>query len=592
MTERDPAVAALLRESEHFASLSEEARDRLADAATLESVPAGEWLFRAGDVTDACYVIETGSVQVVGEPNAGAEPPVLRVLSRGSVFGELGVLTGAPRSASVRARRDATVARIGAAEFAALLREPEFATALTGRLAAELQVSEAIEREMSGPARLVVIVSAWDGGHTSDLGRRLAELVSRHVRCVAIGPEDDEAHAEDPFELRRGLARRVAEAERGADIVLLDATTGGEAWVAACIRQGDRIVVVTDGAQPEPPRLPLAEGTTVDLVLCGGRPAPAVLHRWRRVLRPRTHWFVAGPPGFDGLEREARCLAGRSVAVVLSGGGARGCAHIGVIDELRRQRVEIDHICGTSAGAYVAAMAAQGIDAAAMRDQTWRWSVEHKVLGDFTVPLVAITRGQRLLAMTANSFGRLRAEELPIRFFATAVDIDTGEEVVLDEGPLDRIVAASMSIPGIVPPVSLDGHELFDGGIIDNIPIRAMRSRADGPVIAVDVSAGFRMHRRPSYIPGLIPPALVRGARRKLTGSAEPLPDIRSMLGRAMLLRGTIASEIRPRSVELAIRPSVADVSLFDWGRIDSAIEAGRAAAREALAQRPELSAG
>jgi len=594
----DPAIAALLREG-GFSALAQEARDRLAELATLEAIPAGEWLFRAGEMTDACYVVETGSFEVVTEATEhDQEGGVLRVLSRGATLGELGVLAGTPRSASVRARRDATVVRIDAARFAELLDHPAFAAAQIKSLAAELQASRAIEPGALDTARLVTVVPAAANLSSGEVVARLAELIGASARCTVIGPEAEEDQvAEDAFEIRRRLATRVAEAERSADIVLLDAEPAdgdpesGEAWTAACARQGDRVVVVAD-SDAEPPQLPVADGVLVDVVFCGPRPPLPLLQRWLDALSPRAHWFVSDPPRFDGLEREARALLGRSTALVLSGGGARAFAAIGVVMELRAAGIAIDRFGGTSGGAYVGGLAARGMEPEAMRDLVREQFVERNPLGDLTVPVVAVTRGQNARAMVRASFGDLQAEELETRLFAVSVDLLTGDEVVLDRGPLYMIIGASMSVPGMLPPLPYRDWLLLDGGVVNNFPVDEMLAVADGPVIAVDVSAGYRPRetRTRSARPGLEPAG--RGLRRLVTGHEQVLPGIREVLGASMDMRGVIASAVQPLAADLLIRPPVTDMGIFEWERLDDVIESGREAARAALEANPELVAG
>ncbi len=584
----DPGIASLLREG-RFASLPPEAHDRLAAEATRESIPAGELLFSAGDPTGACYVVETGSFEVLAEPDAR----VLRVLSRGAALGELGVLAGASRSASVRARRDATVIRIDAAQFTDLLEHPAFAAAQIRALATELQASRPMESGTRDAARLIAVVPGSDGAPSTAVAARLAELLAGRVRCTVISPEPG-AEADDPFELPRRLAARVAEAERAADLVLLDAggDGGGEAWTAACTRQGDRLVVVVDAPEAAPPEVPIEQGVPIDIVFCGARPTLRALGRWLDALAPRAHWFASAGPRFTGLEREARSLAGRSVALVLSGGGARAFSAIGIVDELRQAGVVPDRLGGTSAGAYVGGLVARGLGTDQMIELVRAEFVQRNPLGDLTVPIVAVTRGQRAQAMVRSSFGDLHAEQLEARFFAVSVDILTGDEVVLHRGPLHTIVGASMSVPGVLPPVPYRDWMLLDGGIVNNFPVEEMLSVADGPVVAIDVSAGYRRRSRPSTSASGRPASLEpvgRRMRRLVTGSEQPLPGIRDVLGASMDLRGVIASSIQPAAVtELLIRPDASDIGIFEWDRIEEAIARGRVAARAAIEADPE----
>ena len=210
------------------------------------------------------------------------------------------------------------------------------------------------------------------------------------------------------------------------------------------------------------------------------------------------------------------------IGLVLSGGGARGLAHVGVLQALEELRIPVDAIAGTSMGAVVGGLYAsgkspaeidklmRGIDwSAAFRDRPARNTLNFRrkqddreflvrfplgiQSGNFRVPR-GLIQGQRLTqtlrletlpVATVDDF-----DELPTPFRAVAADLESGSRVVLERGDLTSAMRASMSAPGVFAPVEVDGRLLVDGGIVENLPVDVVKSMGVDIVIAVDV--GFR----------------------------------------------------------------------------------------------------
>jgi NTE family protein len=209
------------------------------------------------------------------------------------------------------------------------------------------------------------------------------------------------------------------------------------------------------------------------------------------------------------------------VGLVLSGGGARGFAHVAVLEALEANRVPIDYIAGTSMGAVVGALYASGLTAAEVREKLLAidWSATLKdvtdrdersfrnksfegqnFLGldlgiapnDLKLPLAAL-RGQKL-ALALNELTLETAtvshfNVLPIPFRAMATDLATGEAIVMDRGSLATVLRASMAVPVVYSPVQIDGRLYVDGGVANNLPIDVVRSMGADRVIAVDTSS-------------------------------------------------------------------------------------------------------
>jgi NTE family protein len=340
--------------------------------------------------------------------------------------------------------------------------------------------------------------------------------------------------------------------EHEVDHVLMLAPPDAQpGWRELCVRQADRIVVVAEG-DPAPLS---ADGQPVDVVFRGGS-EPGRIEDWTRMVGARAHHVVR--PGEAG--RVARRLTRRALGLVLSGGGARGLAHIGVVGVLQEEGFEIDRVGGCSIGALIGAMAAEGMRAAEMRDVCAGEFVRRTPFNDYTLPRVSLIRMRKARKMLLRVFGERRMEELPRPLYTVSADLLSSRLVVHTRGPIFEAVGASMSIPGIAPPLVHGGGLLVDGGVLDNLPVDLMAEADEGPIVAVDV------------------------IRRMAAGEAEPvLPTIAETLSRAAVLGSVERAERNRALARLLITPEVQDIPLRNFRALDRAIEAGRRAAEQAL---------
>ena len=221
------------------------------------------------------------------------------------------------------------------------------------------------------------------------------------------------------------------------------------------------------------------------------------------------------PSPEEGIKRERPVIG-----LVLSGGGARGLAHVGVIKVLEEMHIPVDVVVGTSAGSAVGALYAMGLQVSDIEDRfhTMDWergfqdqsdrsvlsmrrkqeSIMHSVdasLGFNAQGVVlksALIQGQQLELIlneiTAEAAQISHFDQFPRRYRAVAADLATGEEVVIDQGSLPRAIRASMSIPGVFPPIERDGRLLVDGGVANNLPVSVARALGADIIIAVDIS--------------------------------------------------------------------------------------------------------
>ncbi len=174
------------------------------------------------------------------------------------------------------------------------------------------------------------------------------------------------------------------------------------------------------------------------------------------------------------------------VALVLSGGAARGFAHIGAIKALEAQGIVPDLVVGTSAGAVVGALYAAGNGGFEL--QRLAMQMEEGQVSDWSLPDRGVIRGEALQNFINNAVGQRSLEKLPRLFGAVATDLQSGEATVFRIGNTGMAVRASSSVPGVFQPVKINGREYVDGGLVSPVPVKAARDMGADFVIAVDIS--------------------------------------------------------------------------------------------------------
>jgi EmrB/QacA subfamily drug resistance transporter len=593
---RAETVADFLAGVAMFRGLPPQALEQLADHSRSLRVPAGEWLFRAGDPADGLFVIRAGRIEVVGdEPDA----PVLRELGRGDALGELALLTGEPRSASARVVRTSDLIGIQRADYDRLVKTlPAMSASIATTLARQLRESRGTRPTARPLPSTIALVTVDRDVSLGRLGHDLTVALRRHLRADLL--DRFAVFGNDVGEF--GPVLDQCEQANDRTVLVGGHILNPDPWTRFCLQQADRILVVTRGG-PVPAGVAVPpEVIGCDLVSYDVRPGDGDLAPWVSTLTPVTTHTVdlQGAPA-HGLDRLARRLAGRSVGLVLSGGGARAFSHIGVIDELLSAGLVVDRVAGVSMGAYLGAMFAAGCGPDAMDAWCYEEFVRRQPLGDYTLPRHALLRAERFTAMLERTFGNLAIEELQLSYLCASADLRASELVVERHGRVLDAVAASMWIPLLGAPLVRGRQLLVDGSLIDNLPVATLAALGEGPIVAVDVKASAPPRRPPSarpVTPGAHPSPATRAAeatrssvsalRRRVAGGGRSTPPLLGeTLTRLFLLASSNTTAAAARHADLVIAPKVPGIGLLEWHQIDAAVAAGREAARTALQEAP-----
>ena len=560
-------TADFLRNVPVLAGLSAELLDELAAGVAQLHIRAGDWIVREGDAADSMFIVRTGRVDVIDE---GPPEALIRVLRRGDVLGELALLREGTRSASVRARRNTELLELGRDAFEALIQqEPSFALALTRSMGAQLAASRT-PMVAAVPPRTIAVVGLDAAAPVAEVAEELATALSTHGSVARLSS---------------GELATIDQAERDADrVVLCGGTAPEEQWTDLCVREADLAVAVSTGSPNRAWRDHSTALRGCELFVL----APAVSAGLIEELQPRETQVVAeAARRRPALEATARRLAGRSLGIVLSGGGARAFAHLGVVEELEAAGLRFDRYAGVSLGALLAAGLAAGYTTQEAYAHIKRSFVDTNPSSDVVPPVYSLIRGAKTRRLLEAVMGDRRIEEFPMRFFCLSCDLIAREAVLHRTGRVVDAVIPSLSIPGVFPPVATaDGRLLVDGGVLDNLPVATMARSGEGPVVAVDVAGRAGQFKRPQR---RIVARLKRPGRRFLTGSEAEIPRLGETIVRTVTV-GSIDTAAAARThADLVISPRTEGIGMMEWKALPRMVELGRQAAREALEADPEL---
>jgi NTE family protein len=535
------------------------------------SVAAGWPLINEGDAPDSICFVVSGSLGAF-RTGADGQTELVGHIRAGEPVGEMALFAGEPHSASVYALRDTEIVRISRTGFERLVRaEPDILQRLIRLILIRTRAQG--RRSARSEPRVFSLVAT---SPTIDLRLRaemLAEALGEMgMRTVIIGAEDGIDKPSTWFD----------QLEREHDAVFLLADFSDLTWYRIAMRQADRLwVIARSDARPSVPLLPEDTSPTrsfrlVDVILLhlGSRPDASRTEEWVSAAGATRCFHWDGMSRKDGA-RVARVAAGKSVGLVLSGGGARAYAHIGVVKALRARDIPIDFVGGASMGAVVAACVAMDWDDEEIDWRIRKAFVESNPLGDFNLPVVGMVKGARVNKRLEEHFGDVLIEDLEMPFFAVSTNLSAAAVRIHRYGSLRKALRASISLPGILPPMVESGEVLVDGAVMNNFPVDVMRDMHRGTVIGCDVA------RQPQGLAPdefINPPGFFGWVFRNGFSAAPPIADL--------LMRAATVT-VNPNSgrelADMLVIPDLPDTELRDWKSYDDTVAAGYEATLQTL---------
>ena len=537
--------------------LHEEARAHLRSAVRWTQLSAGETLFREGDEGDAMYVVVSGRLRASREEDG--RTVVVGEIARGETVGEMALLTGGKRSATVEAMRDCVLAGLDSPAFAQLARLSPESVMHVARVQFD-RIQRANHPRSADRLRLSVAVLAADPGCDAfAFAQRLEKEIARRGQTVLAvsknapdGPERDR---------KSRLAMWLNELEASAQFLVMPCDGTDEVWAEQCLRSADLVLILA--RQGEPPRLPddrIPRGVKRTLVVLhrDGSTAPSGTAKAVASCQATSHFHLReNSPG--DFARLGRLLTGRAVGISFAGGGARSFCHLGVMRALAEQGIPLDIATGTSLGAIVASGIALDLDLADLM-QRFRVMVQiNPTKRDYLlIPRTSLLSGRKLDRLLPHLLPDTDIEDCWKDFACVSANITNPGAHLHHEGKLLRALRATVSIPGVFPPVATENGELLvDGGVVNNLPADVARDLGAGRLIACDQGG-------------------------TASGKADK-PNAMGIIMRSVILHSRISGRAWKTAADLYFESPVSDISLLEWESFDLAVKRGYDNAKKIL---------
>jgi len=532
------------------------------------ALTGGELLFSAGEEPDSLYLVRSGRLGVFRQ-DEDQPPQFLGVIKPGEPVGEMALIAGTPHSSSVVALRDSEILALPREVFFDAVRtQPDVMIELS-----RLMLHRARERSPG-----VTEPSVF--GFISVRGRPIRPFVDRVA--AAVEAQGRTCQVIDHSALS-SVSEWFSRMEDTHDFVLYVAELDEPSWANLCARQVDRLFLVGDALTAPPSNIPIrtAHGLQqfTDLILLRDprMRRPANTSVWLDAINP-GRWFHAIEGDAGDAARIARIVTGTAIGLVLSGGGARAYAHIGAVRALHEAGVRFDFLGGSSMGAVIAAGPALGWTDDELDARIRTAFVRSDPLSDLAFPIIAMTRAGKVAGLLQDAYGEIDIADMPLPFFACSSNLTSGRIEVHRRGLLRRAMRASISIPGVMPPVVIDGQVLVDGAVIKNFPTDVMRQMNAGPIVGVDMSQTRGVD--PATLAN--PPSWWRWI---VSGAWKKGPPIVSILMRSATITTDADMEASRAEADLLILPEPEGSDIRDWKVYEPVVEAGYAATVTALAE-------
>lgn len=652
-----PVDAEVLKPHPILSLLPPAALNRLVAKPAFAEYPKGTVVFHEGDPCDAIYLIISGRCESHVRTANGVKV-VDEVFGPGDLLGERALLNHEPHRYTVTVATHSVVLRLPSEELRVLFADDpsiagRFAQTVTERL------RRVRERQIGRAPTLRRIVSLTSLSTRIDspavvrsLASALAKLTSRSVLLLRIGSHREAAAVADWPTLERTIhgefcfAKHLRQNDDGfAELKLFAGTDPRSAASVApllshCGRHFDFVLLDLHHDIPAPIATEAMIQTDLSFVLL--QPSMQNLYDFQLLIRDlcdRTHGnclhvkpilfaeehviagemhaalkqighplhsFARGFPTSDQpgsgdhrfqlhINRLAREIARCRVGLALSSGGAKGLAHIGVVQVLEENGIEVDCIAGASMGAYIGAIWAYGLGGDVLektaREHEGRWGL-WSLVDPVLPPRQGFLRTRRVIHRLKRSIGDATFSDLirPLRVVAT--HLDTLERIVFSSGDVAQTVAASIAIPGVCVPVTIDGETYIDGGIADPLPVDVLEESGIERIIAVNVIPPperlrhwLDMEREQTQ-----PVSRASRVRRALSDRLNYFAhgNILDTMLQAVNGAQTRVAEAAAMHADVLLRPLACDAAWHDFTHPAKYIALGRKAAEEQL---PELKA-
>ena len=589
----------------YFGVKDQEFHDFIEDNAEYIDVNSGDILIHQGDDSNAVYFLLSGHLRALIKAPDGTSTAVGDI-GRGETVGELALFTGKKRGASVVATRDSIVAKISSEIIEdAIGRKPQVALKITKQIIDRYERAQAITAPPAVPVNITILPISGN----VDLQKFTSIIAKKRKKkgdnvCVIdsdyVASKLGGLDGPDVALPRGNVSLALGDLELQYSGLFFVAAPDDAAWCLTAIHHSDEIILLAD-ANADPKLSEIEETllnghesfraqTTLVLLHDDDAQSPRRTSKWLNARNVSRHVHIR-KSNMSDYARLNRILSGQATGLVLAGGGARGMAHIGVMEALGEAGFEFDFVGGTSAGAIMGSFPAMDVSLDRLESTTrdiFMNSPFGKISGDYNLlPLMSLIKGERawkvnLKAVMDNAGANIDMEDSWKTFFAIASNFTTHQEQVLMRGNFAGNVLASFSIPGLMPPSLVDGDLLFDGGSFNNFPVDHMRKLGARYIVGIDLLSDVVRKQLVDDLP-TSRKILWDKFRPKKQQKYRRLPSLPGTLLTASVVTSMARQKKLREHVDILFQPNTRGVGLLDWHKFDLIVERAKHDARTQL---------
>lgn len=575
-------------------------------------IKGGGVLFEQGDIDQTLYIVVSGRLRVLLRDELG-DTSVLGDMRRGETLGEMALITGEPRTATIVAVRDSVLVALSRASYEEVISRYPLVSMQVARFIIERIRPSLSKRRLWARPGVVAVLPATRGVDVKgQVGRLLPDLeyhgsvirvdavaareaLGAQVFADAIeGGSDEAAHT---------VAHWVDRIEADHDMVVFVGDDDATPWSLYCQRHADEVLLVADANASTgdvvqlPPcesfivgSVPIRAHRTLLLVYPEATEYPRETAAWLDRVQVDSHLHLRRGHGGD-YRRIARTLFGAAIGLVFGGGGARGFAHLGVLKALEEAGIPVDFVGGTSIGSVMATYAAFDLPAGRAIEHARR-AFSKNPTSDFNLfPLLSLIGGKRLRSTIDDGIKALAGFDANVEdswkpLFCIASNYSRAAEMVIRRGPLAKSVRASVSIPAALPPVLMDGDLIIDGGTFNNFPTDVMAGQRVGFIIGCDLSKGSARKLDLEDVPSAWQLALDRLRPRRQR--RYRLPALSSIILNVSIMHSQSRLKASRAQADICFSPDLGRIGMLNWRAFDETVEAGYRHAQEVIAALPE----
>lgn len=502
VTKQLDSIAEFLNSTQLFSGYEQKILKKI--AAMLDVIPlrGGKVLMHQDQEGSSLYIVMNGRLQASIMTKEGEQ--VAGDIGQGELVGEIALLIGEKRTATVRALRDSVLLEFTKDKFELFSKEyPEVAMDI-----ARFCVKRLVKKKRpKGKASTLVFVPAGKNPHFSDFVKKIAEMMETVGPILYLNKQrfndlygQNSSDAAFDSEQNTQITQWLSDQELVHRFVIYEADGELSQWTQRCLRQADHILLVgLFGTDPTPNAIeneiaklveyPFAK---VDLILLHeSNTQPINTGEWLKRRRVNNHHHLRLSLSKD-FAKLIRFLTGKTLGLVLAGGGTRTAAYIGLFRALEELKINIDIIGGNSGGAFYAGLYAKELRYKDILKFYDYWVKNFKY--NYTVPVISMLSGKFITEAFQDELGDVFIEDLWIKYYCTSANLSKNSLHIYDKGLLWEAARASGSIPGIFPPIIDENGDMFvDGGIINNLPVNVMRTQiGESKIIAVNLSTNIQ----------------------------------------------------------------------------------------------------